>query len=355
MSNPLQAFGSMVKGWITAHADHYMRVAIPADHVWPAPQNTAPLEPEASYFRLWLSEMFLNKKVDWGAQKFPAVHTDVTLTFGNQTEVTFSRVAQPPKDQIGKGVYLNYLLCELMPYRGGVVTVDAALLALTGADYLSTAIGVLQQFSGLVTAPLGEALSIAGKLTIGTRELLAATRGNIHLGWHDTFVSSGGDGGLEMKPGYYAVILGTKNKLAPTCLYVKDGCLYKGSDLQSAEPLMGFDYMLFRIEGRTERDDWRLRPVDEPLKRAKSALAQANQEEFSTYRKVAMVAALESPDYSEIDRRRVIATIKQELNLMQESGIGVLSAEKEKGTTYALSYEAAIALGPISAQEALSD
>lgn len=354
MSNTLQAFGSMVKGWITANADHYLRVIIPADHVSPAPQNDAPLTPDASYFRVWLSEMFLAKQVDWGAQKFPAVHAEVSLSFGNQNEVTFSRVAQPPKDQIGKGVFLNYLLCELMPYKGGVVTVDAALIALTGEDYLRTAIGVLQQFSGLVTAPLGEALNIAGKLTIGTRDLLSATGGNIHLGWHDSFISQGGDGGLVIKPGYYAVILGTQAQVEPKRLYIKDGRLCKGNNLQSAEPLVGFDYMLFRIEGRSERDDWRLKPIDDPLKKAKAALAKDNQEEFNAYRKVSLVAALESPDYSETDRRRVIATIKQELKQLQESGLGVLGIEEELPETYVMSYEEASALGPISSDEALA-
>lgn len=355
MSNALQAFGSMVKGWVTANADHYLRVVIPADHVLPAPENSAPLEPDASYFRVWLSEMFLSKSVDWGAQQFPAVHTEVTLTFGNQAEVTFSRVSQPPKDQIGKGVFLNYLLSELMPYKGGVVTIDAALIALKGEDYLRTAIGVLQQFSGLVTAPLGEALNIAGKLTIGTRDLLASTGGNIHLGWHDSFVSKGGDGGLVMKPGFYAVILGTQQQVEPEKLYVKDGRLYKGNDLQSASPLSGFDYMLFRIEGRKERDDWRLKTVDEPLKKAKAALAKDNNEEFAAYRKVSLVAALESPDYSETDRQRVIATIKQELKKLQESGLGVLGIEEGKSFDYAMSYEEARARGPISSHEALAD
>lgn len=148
MSNALQAFGSMVRVGLPQ-----ARITIARCHSrrsrFAAPENSAPLEPDASYFRVWLSEMFLSKSVDWGAQQFPAVHTEVTLTFGNQAEVTFSRVSQPPKDQIGKGVFLNYLLSELMPHKGGVVTIDAALIALKGEDYLRTQSACCNNFQGL--------------------------------------------------------------------------------------------------------------------------------------------------------------------------------------------------------------
>ncbi|HST08970.1 MAG TPA: hypothetical protein VLL05_01230, partial [Terriglobales bacterium] len=84
---------------------------------------------------------------------------------------SFSRVAQPPQDQVGEGVRLDYRLTELLPYNGGVVEIETALLGLKGADYLGAAIGVLQQFSSLISPPLGPAISLAQTLASGTRDL----------------------------------------------------------------------------------------------------------------------------------------------------------------------------------------
>ncbi len=193
-----------VKGWWTENARHHVYVPIPKEQAGEE-YDDAPLEPGGSYFRLWLSEMFLTKRVAWGTEWFPAVHSEVRLQFGGQS-AAFSRVAQPPTDQLGEGVRLGYRLTELLPFNGGVVEIEAALLGLKGADYLGTAIGILQQFSSLISPPLGPAISLAQTLVSGTRDLLSATKGNIHLGFHQELISDGA-GGAVLRPGYLAVIL----------------------------------------------------------------------------------------------------------------------------------------------------
>ena len=56
------------------------------------PYDDAPLEPGGSYLRLWLSEMFLTRRVAWGREWFPAVHSEIRLQFGGQ-DVAFSKIA----------------------------------------------------------------------------------------------------------------------------------------------------------------------------------------------------------------------------------------------------------------------
>jgi hypothetical protein len=299
--------------WLSDNAKHFVYAAIPKEQV-EEDYDDSPLEPSGSYFRLWLSEMFLTKRVAWGKEWFPAVHGEVRLQFGDQG-ATFSRVAQPPKDRLSEGVRLDYRLTDLLPFNGGVVEIETALLALKGADYLGTAIGILQQFSSLVAPPFGQAISVAATLATGTRDLLSATQGNIHLGFHQEFVSIGG-GGAVLRPGYFAVILADPGQLSAENLVVRDGQLfYRDTPGTASRNLQGYDYILLRVEGRKERDDWRLKDIQDPLNIAIQALAETppNEVTAAAYTTVALAAAWKSPDLAQKDRRRVVQAIKAEL------------------------------------------
>ena len=302
-----------VKGWWAENARHHVYAAIPKERT-DQDYDDAPLVPGGSYFRLWLSEMFLTKRVAGGREWFPAVHGEVRLQFGGEG-ASFSRVAQPPQGQLGEGVRLDYRLTELLPYNGGVVEIETALLGLKGADYLGTAIGVLQQFSSLISPPLGPAISLAQTLASGTRDLLSATQGTVHLGFHQELVSAGA-GGAVLRPGYLAVILAEPGQINPGHLFVRDSrLLCRPAAGQEPRNLTGYDYMLLRVEGRKERDDWRLKNIQEPLTTAGQALLETppNTVKAAAYRTVALAAAWQSADLAQLDRRRVVEAIKAEL------------------------------------------
>ncbi len=344
-----------VIGWWTENARHHVYAPIPKERTGEA-YDDAPLEPGGSYFRLWLSEMFLTKRVAWGTEWFPAVTSEVRLQFGGQS-VSFSRVAQPPLDQLGEGVRLDYRLTELLPFNGGVVEIEAALLGLKGADYLGTAIGILQQFSSLITPPLGPAVSLAQAVVSGTRDLLSATKGKIHLGFHQELIS-GGAGGAVLRPGYLAVILAEPGQVSPDRLSVRDGRLYyRQAPGQEPANLKGYDYLLLRVEGRQERDDWRLKDIQDPLSTAGQALLEAppNTAKANAYRMVALAAAWQSPDLAQLDRRRVVEAIKAELRELADEGAGAVGgAERTLGeivSARAMRREQAAALGELTAEE----
>ncbi len=313
-----------VKGWWTDNAAHRLYAPIPQEQT-DETYDDAPLEPGGSYFRLWLSEMFLTKRVAWGKEWFPAVHGEVRLQFGGQS-ASFSRVARPPRDRLGEGVRLDYRLTELLPYNGGVVEIETALLGLKGADYLGAAIGVLQQFSNLISPPLGQTISLAQTLVTGTRDLLSATQGNVHLGFHQELVSAGA-GGAVLRPGYLAVILAEPGEISPDRLSVRDSrLLYRQAPGQEPRNLTGYDYMLLRVEGRKERDDWRLRDIQDPLSTAGQALLESppNTVKADAYRTVALAAAWQSPDLAQLDRRRVVQAIKAELAELADEPAGAV-------------------------------
>ena len=350
-----QSLWDHVKGWWTENARHYVYAPIPKERV-DEDYDDAPLEPGGSYFRLWLSEMYLTKRVAWGREWFPAVHSEIRLQFGGHG-VAFSKVAQPPWDRLGEGIRLNYRLTELLPFNGGVVEIETALLGLKGADYLGTAIGVLQQFSNLISPPLGPAIAVAQTLMSSTRDLLSATHGNIHLGFHQELVSAGA-GGAVLQPGYLAVILAESREIVPDRIVVRDGrLLYSQSPGQEPRNLQGYDYMLLRVEGRKERDDWRLKDIQDPLSTAGQALLEVppNTVKAGAYRTVALAAAWQSPDLCQLDRRRVVQAIKAELAGLADEGVRAVGGERHTlgdiVSSRAMRREEADALGELTADE----
>jgi hypothetical protein len=320
----------VIKGWTSKNARQYLYVPIPRGLIDPA-SDDAPLKPYRSYFRLWLSEMFLTKNRRWFKDWYPAVHSSVKLNYGDQGAVSFDKVASLPEELQSKGVILNYKLSELMPYNGGEVEVTAGLLAMPAKENKSigAAIKVCGDFAGLVAPPLGQALAISQKIASSVRELLAAAEGSVHLSMHQTFTSTGGGGAHDLKPGYIAVILGTAEQIATERLSVsQDRLQYAVNEGDAPQPLQGYDYMLFRIEGRDERDDWRLKNIQEPVEKAIQALLKGDQDEANAYTLMALATTFQSPDLAVHDRRRVAQAIKEELAQISQTGHGIQGDEE---------------------------
>ena len=300
--------------------------------------------------------MFLTKRVAWGREWFPAVHSEIRLQFGGR-DAAFSKIAQPPQDRLGEGVRLNYRLTELIPFNGGVVEIETALLGLKGADYLGAAIGVLQQFSGLISPPLGPAISIAQTLASGTRDLLNATKGNIHLGFHQELISAGA-GGAVLRPGYLAVLLAEPGEVTPDRLFVREGRL-RYSQGPGQQPAASRGTTTCCCESRDARSET---TGGSRTSRTRSAWpAQAlleappNTVKAAAYRTVALAAAWQSPDLAQLDRRRVVQAIKAELAELADEGAGAVGGEArtlgEIVSARAMRREQADALGELTADE----
>jgi hypothetical protein len=344
-----------LKSRFSAQAEHMVYAYLPGVDGG----ESAPLEPYASYFRVFVEEMHLAKSVSWGQQSFPAVHAEVKLRFGGRDETAFSTLARPPEDALAGGVHLNYRVTELLPYSGGTVEISAALVSLPGRNQLGPAIDVLSELTKLVAPPVGQAVPLARELATATRRLLDPWADGVQIGLHRTFVSAGGGGEAIMRPGWIAVIRADAEVFAADSLLVVDHCLHRvpaGGGLSSG--LTGYDYMLLRIEGRAERDDWRLADIDAPLKRALAALDEGSEQTAAAYRAVALAAARQSPDIAEGDRPRVIQAIKDEYAAAQGGGRGAVGGELSDLTTVmrtrARSRARAAALGPQSDEELFS-
>lgn len=327
------ALWDTITGWVQKDARKYIYAPIPIDHVKDAKADGAPLEAGKHYFRLWLSQMYLKKERDWFKSWYPVVHSLVRFQFGAQV-VEVPHIAGPlhlkdvKESNLEHAVQLNYNLTTLMPYNGGVVELAAGLLAMAGKNYLNSAIKVMGDLSGMLVVPqLSAALAVAQPIANGVQDLLSGGDGEMALGLHQSFAAAGGGGANDLRPGYIAVVLAEEGKYEKSNFWVETDGLRYGPTQQASRPLTGVTHMLFRIEGRTERDDWMgLTPIIQARDEALKALADGNNDQADAAIKRAIFLVRTSPDLTAADRKRVAAAVKTEY---EEAKSGFESVERE--------------------------
>lgn len=304
-----------IRSWFVSNRQQILSVPLPDPHA------EATLEPEESYFGLWLSQSFLKRDRAWLERYYPAAHVSVRLDVAGETR-TLTRLAQPAAGMVGAGVWTDFPVTGLLPYNGGTVEVEAGLSALTTSSLLGAAVGMIQDFSGLLVPPVSEALAVADKVATGIQGLLNACDGEVFLATHHSYNAPGGGGENTFAPGYFAVIGATEAELKPADLLVENSTLRIRTP-QGSRPLEGFNYLLFRIEGRHERDDWRFPQIEALIRRAKEAFFAGEERAFARYRDDALVMAITSPDLTRPDRKRVALAIRDELTEATSAGPGV--------------------------------
>lgn len=308
------------------------------------PDDGPPIMPYGGYFRLWLQEMRLARSTSWGKESFPAAHSEVRVRTAGSEPQAYATLSRPSEDALGQGVWTGYQLTELMPYNGGTVEVEAALLTLPGRDSLGPALDAIGQLAGLLIPPVGQALPLARAVAEGARGLLGRYETGVHVGLHHTLVADGGGvASATMRAGWIAVVRGAVDAQRLT---VAGDRLCHGD-----VPLEAADFVLLRIEARVERPDWRLPEIDAPLKRALNALSDGAVSSASGYRSVALAAARESSALAEDDRPRVIQAIKDAYARVESGGRGATGASLPGLDTamqrFAMPREQALALGPL--------
>jgi hypothetical protein len=313
----------VLSDWWNREAAHYVVHDVPSAAVRPAGDTGVSCQAGAHYFRLWLAEMRLAQDQTWFTTRHPAVHALVRLRFGDQ-DVDLPRIAGPmalpglDQAHLGAVVHLDHPLTPLLPYNGGVVEVSAGLVALEGTSVLRefvTAVDAVTQV--LAQPPLSTALAAVGPVTRAVQTLLGAATGRQHLGVHLAF--AGDQPPRALHAGYLAVIRRDGGQLLVEDLSIQDGVLrYRHA------PLAGVDYMLFRIERMTERDDWdSLASIAAPFRDALTALSHGNASVADAHVRRAMLEAWTSPDLTRTDRSRVCAEIKRTFQDARNLGLGL--------------------------------
>jgi len=168
-----------------------------------------------------------------------------------------------------------------------------------------------------VTALLPAAAAIADKVSDGLDTVLAASGDRPVLAVHWSMASAGG-GGHPLRSGHLAVVDTTSTAL-PGPLSIRDGRLLVDSG-RGPVLLDGADYLLLRVECRTERDDWRFPDLDELIRLAGSAYLEGHPDTYRARRTEAISRAWNSTDLTPTDRKRVAKLVQEELDAVTQLG-----------------------------------
>jgi hypothetical protein len=304
------------RSWFEQDGVHFISHALARAQVDVAYDDT-PVAADRGYLRIWLVEMFLTKARSWFQDWQPAVHGRVKLTFADQT-AEIVRLAAPSADKFRatKAVMNNYVLLDLVPFRGGLVEIEAGLLALRGTDRLARAIGVVSAFSDLVVPPLAQALPIAAKVRDSLAQLVDDID-EVHLGAHQTL---GGAGGANpLRPGYVAIVRATDTELDRSKLCVRGDRLCDGS----GKPLTGVDYMLLRIETAPSRDDLQhFSDIAQLRKAAIEAYLGGDAAKGDALVASAIARIATHPDLINADRRALAKLVRDDIADYKDPGHG---------------------------------
>jgi hypothetical protein len=206
----------------------------------------------------------------------------------------------------------------LLPYSGGTVEIEAALYQASTEGPLSTAVDLIGGLASLMGPPLATAAQIADKVSDGLNAVLDATGDQPVLGMHYTMVAPGG-AGATMKPGLI-VLIGAAQFDIPGSPVINNGRLHLRTAQGDRLPT-GFDYLVVRVECRTERDDWRFPELDALIRAAGEAFIRDETETFTARRTDAIARAWNSADLTPVDRKRVALLVKDELDGLSELGV----------------------------------
>ena len=305
MSNFLSELWTALAGLATKDAEHYTYITLPQ----PSPEVPV-IKADEHYFQLRMVDMFLSKGRTWFTDWHPAVTSQVKLKFGARDATPICRVASPPHEALSPGVFVNYPLTDLLPYRGGEVDVQAGLLGLKGASAWTMPIALLERFSGLVGAPLAASLAVAEQVAGGLNELLAKASERVHLGFHQAFTP----GGAPFVSSYHIIVGAPDGKIEPAQLSIEgDRLRYQETPHSPKRALDEYDYIVIAIDGVVDRKDFEFPDIESAMLRAKEALKEPDLDAYEKNRRAAIAAALSSPDLVEAARTRVVAAIKSRL------------------------------------------
>jgi hypothetical protein len=348
----MKAFWNSVRKTVARPAEPLVLAQIPRpgnDVAIPEPD----LREHEGYVRVWLCQMFLAKKSTLLANWVPAAHGHVTIGAAGRITHEYGRVMRPDPKEMAEGVRLNFALSDLVPYAGGDVEIEAALLGLQSGNHLDIVVDLLS----LVSAIPVPGLDVAEKITTGARDLVTRSGGAVHLDLHQTFVA-GGAGGAAVRSTYLAVVLAATSQVEPTNLRIVDDRLHQISNGRMM-PLVGFDFMLLRLQCRPDRPDYWLPEVEEAWGKAVAAHRDGDRTAADGYQKAARAAALNTVLLTWPDRRRLIEAIATQWKLLEDAGRGLAPGEVATSATELMQrrapdLEEALLRGRITAAEAFS-
>lgn len=287
---------------------------------------------QQGYLRLWLTEAVFERS---SKDRVLAFHAGITLAFGGDEDAEFTRLTRLSDRTAGSGTASDLPVTPLIPFQGGPVRVQAAMYRTPGGGALAGAAEVADALTAVPDAPLSWAAATSARLSVGLERLLAGAAGETVLAghWGD---EEPGLGGRMLQSGHLVIVNAPPGQVP--AVRIADGRLRAGGTANPV-PLSAADYMVLRLECRTERDDWRFPQLDALIRTAAEAALNGYKDTYQSLRVQAIASAWNSADLTPTDRRRVARLVADEIDhfVRAQDGVRLDTARLPKPDDPALS------------------
>lgn len=225
------------------------------------------IEPNKSYVRVKLKQMFLGYQRIWVQNRMPVVHAfprflhaqgylEIPVIIGP------NRLKNLEGQNVQRVVSLNQTVLGPVPYLGGDLELVIALFAAKTQNYADEFFDLLSSLSGILPgAELKTALGFLRPMEKGLENMLNLKDLTLQVGVQDTFSSpSSANVSNPLRSGYRVLIAKEQDDIDPKDLWLTERGLHLGKNGKPGELLTGCDYLVFQIEKLPARD-WRELPT----------------------------------------------------------------------------------------------
>ena len=269
------------------------------------------LEPGKTYFRPWIVKFSLASGSSSASRnQLFLIAASVRMPFAGGDQVAFAKLVRPARTASTGGPFISMPLAELLPYNGGPVELAVAVLALAADPRLQALIDTVTEFSDLIRPPLHDKLSLAQVVANAIDRMTRVGDATLFMAFRHTWPSATEEG---IAPGYFALIRAQSDTIHDLDLSVHNNALFIQEDDRMI-PIAQNDYLLLRVEGLLERDDWRFPNIELLLEDAIKAIERGNERTFNVARQMVLTEIWRSPDFTWADRVRVALAVRDQLD-----------------------------------------
>lgn len=265
---------------------------------------------DEGYVRLWLSEGFVTQRRSWGADHVPVMHGGIALRVLGETDAKFTTVSVLPEPTARTGLYLDYQVTPLLPFRGGVIEIEGALYRTSTGGLLAGAATLAGSLKPLLSAPLSTALSMVEKVSECFDQLLKSTDETPLLGVHWSPQGSRTGGSTQTISSGHLILVDAIPGTLKGDLVIEDGRLQLDGPAGRTPPTE-HDYLVLRLECVESRDDWYQPELQRLVGSAREAYLHGEMDAYNRYRKEAILRAVNCPEYTIVDQRRFAVLVKE--------------------------------------------
>ena len=271
------------------------------------------IPPETSYLSIVLRSLRVPYARRGLSQFYGTVSSRCSVVHRGGGRAEFFVVTTPPNMQgvddgdTNRILLMNKRLAGPVPYRGGDVELQLALLSVKASDLSAPYLEVLESVASLAgVAFVAPALMLAAPLRRGLDLLVGASEpATLQIGLAATFLSP--------EAGLYCLIAAPKGDVDLSSLHVDDTFELLHDD---GRPLTEHAYLVVSIAAQERRDDWPelpgLRDAHQDLVRAVEKADFAGvKDALGAFRRVAVT----SPDLLAVDGARLADMMSKEVSL----------------------------------------